>query len=766
MRNLNTVVCLLALIAWSTAAVADTGGPGKGGYEWIDSDEADVTYEWFDVSAAATSMPLGDDQQSAAVDIGFPFTFYGETYEQIRIGSNGFVSFKSNDLSGGFAGQCPLPMVGEPDLAIYGFYQDLDPSEDTSGPIYFAAIGETPNQMFVATWDAVEVFQKEGSESDPVTFQIVLFEDSNEAQVNILEAGELAGMPVWTDNTTVGIEGPGGSAGVGLCPGLLADEYAVRFVESDDWGLFPAEGSLTAPAGEVATFDLEVLNFGDANLDAAIEVASDAGWDVAAEPAAVTVAAAGGAVPFQVSVTPDAGAAMGTADTVTVTVTAGGEIRTATIAVVAAYPSDKWQALAPLPEALRYAELVSDGEILYLIGGMLLDGDTQNWEPVATVRRWDPDTNGWDDGAAADLPTPAASGRACFMDGRIYYAGGYDGPAEDGEHWSFQPDLLVYDVAGDIWESKGSMPIKASQPTVACYGAKVYVVNGIQDLDDNGALVTVAQGGADGTEPRLQIYDAAGGSWSEGAPPPSGASAAAAAVLDGVLVLAGGTFDNPDDPESSLVTRATLLYDIGDDAWDEDGPMLSAFRSDMGAALYEDTLCVVGGIGSDGVIDTWECFAGESWVVQADLMPVARFALGATGMGGFIYVAGGHDGDALLDQAARWPEGDLGVPIQPEPVPDTGGDPDVIEEPDTPIPGEDALFPGEDTPAPGEDTPAPADDSTIGGDMVGDAAGGGTSGGGGGGGGCAASGAAVPGLVPLLLSLLLGLAVLRRQRVS
>ena len=763
MRNLNTIVCLLALFAWSAAATADTGGPGKGGYEWADTDEESVSFEWVDVSGESASMPLGDDQQGAAVDIGFSFTFYGETYDQIRIGSNGFLSFQSNDLSGGFAGQCPLPMVGGPDLAVYGFYQDLDPSEDTSGPIYFATIGETPNQMFVATWDGVEVFQKEGSESDPVTFQIILFEGSNEAQVNIQDPGELAGMPVWTDNTTVGIEGPEGAAGVGLCPGLISPEYAVRFRVSDDWGLFPAEGSVTAPAGQVATFDLEVLNFGDANLDAAIEVASDAGWDVAADPAAVTVPAAGGAVSFQVSVTPDASAALGAADTVTVTVAAGGETREAILAVLASYPSDKWQELASLPQALRYAELVSDGDALYVIGGMLLDGDTQKWDPVAKVLRWDPDTNGWDDAAAADLPTPAAGGRACFMDGKIYYAGGYDGPAEDGEHWSFQPDLLVYDVAADTWESKGPMPIKASQTTVACHGAMVYVVNGIQDLDDNGALVTASQGGADGTEPRLQIYDAAGGSWSEGAPPPSGASAAAAAVLDGVMILAGGTFDNPDDPASSLVTRATLLYDIAGDAWDDDAPMLSAFRSDMGTALYEDTLCVVGGLGSEGAFDSWECFAGESWVLQADLMPAARFAFGATGMDGFIYVAGGDDGESLLDQAVRWPEGDLGDPTQPEPVPDTGGDPDVITEPDTPGPGEDTQIPGEDTPAPGEDTPIPGDD-TAGGDagVVGDA-GGGTSGGGG---GCAAGGGPVPGLIPLLLALLLSLAVLRRQRIT
>ena len=39
-----------------------------------------------------TLVALGDDAQSATFNIGFTFCFYGTTYTQFRIGSNGWVS--------------------------------------------------------------------------------------------------------------------------------------------------------------------------------------------------------------------------------------------------------------------------------------------------------------------------------------------------------------------------------------------------------------------------------------------------------------------------------------------------------------------------------------------------------------------------------------------------------------------------------------------------------------------------------------------------
>ena len=50
------------------------------------------------------------------------------------------------------------------------------------------------------------------------------------------------------------------------------------------------------------------------------------------------------------------------------------------------------------------------------------------------------------DAAVADFPVPLTAGSACYMSGRIYYVGGWDGAASDGTHWSFSPDIYIYNI--------------------------------------------------------------------------------------------------------------------------------------------------------------------------------------------------------------------------------------------------------------------------------------------------------------------------------
>ena len=47
-----------------------------------------------------TTVTLTDDSWSAAVPIGFNFNFYGNTYNQCVIGSNGVVSFNTANANG------------------------------------------------------------------------------------------------------------------------------------------------------------------------------------------------------------------------------------------------------------------------------------------------------------------------------------------------------------------------------------------------------------------------------------------------------------------------------------------------------------------------------------------------------------------------------------------------------------------------------------------------------------------------------------------
>jgi hypothetical protein len=66
---------------------------------------------------APTNVQLSDDAWSGTVNIGFPFSFYGNTYSQCVIGSNGLVSFNLANAGG----YCPWALNGVGTLPNAGF---------------------------------------------------------------------------------------------------------------------------------------------------------------------------------------------------------------------------------------------------------------------------------------------------------------------------------------------------------------------------------------------------------------------------------------------------------------------------------------------------------------------------------------------------------------------------------------------------------------------------------------------------------------------
>ncbi len=114
---------------------------------------------------AATTLPqLSDDSWSAAVNIGFSFSFYGTTYTQCVIGSNGLVSFNLANANGYCAytltGQGTLPgtgITGSRNSAML-FHSDINPSQTPIGPIKYQTIGTAPNRQFVVLFESVNAY--------------------------------------------------------------------------------------------------------------------------------------------------------------------------------------------------------------------------------------------------------------------------------------------------------------------------------------------------------------------------------------------------------------------------------------------------------------------------------------------------------------------------------------------------------------------------------------------------------------------------------
>jgi len=112
---------------------------------------------------APTSVPLSDDNWSGSIAIGFPFSFYGATYNNLLIGANGTVTFNTAQAGG----YCPWSLNGTPlpsgaatgsiNAAMVA-YQDLNPANSNSGPVQYQLMGTAPNRKFVVLYNGVTMF--------------------------------------------------------------------------------------------------------------------------------------------------------------------------------------------------------------------------------------------------------------------------------------------------------------------------------------------------------------------------------------------------------------------------------------------------------------------------------------------------------------------------------------------------------------------------------------------------------------------------------
>lgn len=133
-----------------------------------------------------TTVTLSDDQYSPAINIGFNFTFYGNTYTQLLISSNGYVRFGTAG-AGGFSPWAinnAIPNAGIPTNTAMGPWQDYNPAAfGSTGIVGYALLGTAPNRQFVVVYKDMFMFgtQQEGCSA------IVLNETSNEIQIYLDE---------------------------------------------------------------------------------------------------------------------------------------------------------------------------------------------------------------------------------------------------------------------------------------------------------------------------------------------------------------------------------------------------------------------------------------------------------------------------------------------------------------------------------------------------------------------------------------------------
>ena len=138
-----------------------------GGGNTTDYTVAAITYA--PNAYAGTSRFLSDDGVSSPIAIGFSFCFYGNTYTNVNISSNGWIGFSGGP---GTFTTSPIPSVAAstPKNCIMGPWHDINPG--IGGSVLTQTLGVAPFRRFVVTWQAVPYFSCIGLLA---TQQIILY---------------------------------------------------------------------------------------------------------------------------------------------------------------------------------------------------------------------------------------------------------------------------------------------------------------------------------------------------------------------------------------------------------------------------------------------------------------------------------------------------------------------------------------------------------------------------------------------------------------
>ena len=129
-----------------------------------------------------------DDIFGGVTNMEFDFIFYGNTYEQVVLASNNYLSFNTAN-AGGYSDWtigAAIPTTTEPETqnAILCPWQDIYPGVNGNGTIQYATTGEAPNRVFIASFCGIPMFS---CTDICYSSQIKLYESTNIIETHIAQ---------------------------------------------------------------------------------------------------------------------------------------------------------------------------------------------------------------------------------------------------------------------------------------------------------------------------------------------------------------------------------------------------------------------------------------------------------------------------------------------------------------------------------------------------------------------------------------------------
>ncbi len=239
-----------------------------------------------------------------------------------------------------------------------------------------------------------------------------------------------------------------------------------------------------------------------------------------------------------------------------------GYFRTLSTALAYDIGADAWRPIARLPQAVHHPAVVSDGERIYVIGG--LTGLASR--PMDDVFAYDPQKDAWEQlGRLNDFR--GASGAAA-LDGTVYVVGGVT-TAGAGDAFEY------YDPARSGWNGLKPMPTPRTHLAAAGAAGKIFAIGGRRGSIARNLATTEA-------------YDPKSMTW-EALPDMTVArSGHAVAALGGRVYAFGG-----ETPEGTVAE--VEVYDPAKKSWSTLPQAMPSPRHGIAAVAWKDRVYVIGG---------------------------------------------------------------------------------------------------------------------------------------------------------------------------
>lgn len=185
------------------------------------------------------SIPLAS---AGPYEIGFSFTFFGNTYTQFYVNANGLVMFSAPDNL--YNDEITIPDAANPNNYIAPFWDNLSIMD--GGNVMYKTIGASPNQKCIIQ------FKNMGFDPVPTpfaTFSVILYQTTNTVQVQYRLIVDPYSPNPHGASATIGLENADGTAGT------LYKFHQADAVYSEDAILFTPSGPTSYTVNDNALYD-------------------------------------------------------------------------------------------------------------------------------------------------------------------------------------------------------------------------------------------------------------------------------------------------------------------------------------------------------------------------------------------------------------------------------------------------------------------------------------------------------------------------------